>query len=91
MIHLSGACLETACMETKHSFFKHFVWDWPGHHRGAGTSIFGGIGGDISVANIFQAQVLTPKTFFYRSLRVQGLHQCQLSLLRSYKATCDLL
>ena len=45
MIRPSEACLETARMETFTSILPHFVWWWPGHHKGAGSPIFGRIGG----------------------------------------------
>ena len=62
-----------SCKSTISSFYIHFVPDWPGHHTAAITFIFNELEEHHRDQHIFRAELLTRKTFLYRSLWVRGV------------------
>ena len=75
MIRLSGACL--AWKQNIH-FSNTSFGTGPATTGALEPPFLDELEGEIEDENIFRAELLTLKTFFYRSLGVQGLH---LSLL----------
>ena len=91
MIAFSGACSKSTAMQLFCQIRYTLFCDGPATTRPLKPPFLDELGGHDHDTNIFRAELLTRKTFFWRSIGVPILERSLTELLGACEATCYLL